>query len=609
MMYPDLSKASLISIDTETYDPYLLEQGPGFFRRDGYVVGISIATDDGFSEYYGIRHNDTSTSDREKNIRYIKDVLSLNTPIIGTNIGYDIGWLSDFLGIKINNKLNDIQIAEPLLDAYQQRYSLDFQAQKYLGEHKLNDEMKEWCDSRGLKGDVRTHIYKMPYSLVRKYAIGDVKQPLEIFKKQQVLLEQESLLPIYELETDLLRPILDMRRNGIRIDRKKISSTVDRLTENSNKWRKELYNKYGEFNVNSSQEIARVLDRLGVSYPLTEKKHPNIDHKYLEFYCNHEIAADILKLRAVDKVIGTFLTGAFIDYSVEDRIHPNFITMKRDDGGAVTGRLSCQNPNLQQVPSKNETYGPECRSAFIPEEGSLYGKIDYSQIEYRVISHYAMGEGGEKIRKEFNENPYTDYHSLVQRWIEDVTGIHLDRKHVKNLNFGTAYFMGVKAMSSKFGWPLEQSVELNKLYFDTFTFLNPTRTEVINVAKMRGYVRTILGRRARVSHAMREERKEYKVWNYLVQGSAADIMKKAIVESYKKGLFNILKPHITVHDELGVSIPKNKEGVEAYKELKHTMENCVKLKVPIIAEAEIGPSWGETEKFEFKDLELSVKGG
>jgi DNA polymerase-1 len=263
---------------------------------------------------------------------------------------------------------------------------------------------------------------------------------------------------------------------------------------------------------------------------------------------------------------------------------------------------------LQQVPAKDDkgesvgTYGTECRSCFIPEEGCWYGKIDYSQIEYRCIAHYSIGEKSDEIKRTFNDNPHTDYHALVQRWIKEVTGTDLDRKFVKNLNFGTAYYMGVDSMSKKFGWPHDQSKELNRIYFETFPFLKPTRNEVVNTAKMRGYVRTVLGRRARVSREMRENKKEYVVWNYLVQGTAADIMKKAIVDAWNAGIFTVLVPHITVHDELGVSIPKTLQGVEAYRELKHVMENVVKLKVPIIAEAEIGPSWGETEACDFDKL-------
>ena len=319
------------------------------------------------------------------------------------------------------------------------------------------------------------------------------------------------------------------------------------------------------FNVNSSQQIAGIMKRLGLAYPLTDKGNPAIDHQFLEFYCDHPIAHKLLKIRSAKKVLGTFFEGSFTEYNVAGRIHPNFLTMRSDEGGAVTGRLSCQNPNLQQVPSKDDkgesvgTYGTECRSCFIPEEGCFYGKIDYSQIEYRCMAHYAIGDKSDEIKRTFNDNPHTDYHALVQSWIKDITGIELDRKFVKNLNFGTMYYMGVDSMSKKFGWPHDQSKELNRIYFETFPFLKPTRNEVVN-----------------------------------------------IVDAWNASIFTVLVPHITVHDELGVSIPKTLQGVEAYRELKHVMENVVKLKVPIIAEAEIGPSWGETEACDFDKLKETL---
>jgi len=607
MQYPDLSTAKLISFDIETYVPYLIEQGSGVYRRDGYICGVSIATSD-FAEYYSLR----DSVDKEANKLYLKDILGSDVPKLGVNCRYDIDWLENFGGIKVNGKLNDIQVAEPLLDAYQGHYSLDFQAKKYLGEGKRNDEMVDWCQERGLKGDPRIHLYKMPYELVRKYAIGDVQQPLAIFEKQLPLLQDQNLMPIYEIEMALYRPILAMRKNGIRIDRSKVSYYVEQISRDIKQWEYELFHEFGEFNVNSSQQIAALLDKLCVAYPRTDKGNPAIDHQYLEFYCNHHIAHKLLKIRSAKKALGTFFEGSFTDYNVGGRIHPNFLTMRSDEGGAVTGRMSCQNPNLQQVPSKDDkgesvgTYGTECRSCFIPEEGCWYGKIDYSQIEYRCIAHYAIGEQGNVIRQTFIDDPHTDYHALVQRWIKEVTGTDLDRKFVKNLNFGTAYYMGVASMSKKFGWNYEESQELNRVYFETFPFLKPTRNEVVSTAKARGYVRTILGRRARISRDMRETKKEYVVWNYLVQGTAADIMKKAIVDSWESGIFNVLTPHITVHDELGVSIPKTKEGAQAYRELKNIMENVVKLKVPIIAEAEIGDSWGNTDKFDFDALKETL---
>ncbi len=600
--YPDLSQASMISFDIETYDPELIEKGAGVYRRDGYILGCSIATDDGFSEYYNLGHRGCDSYTVDRNINYLRSVLGNSVPKIGANIRYDIDWLENFLDIKVKGELNDIQVAEPLLDEYAAHYSLDTQAQKYLGVGKYKDQLEEFCKEHGLKGDPRQHIWQMPYELTRQYALTDAVQPILIFNKQKGLLVAQDLMPLYNMEMKLYRPLLQMKKIGIRVDRNRIGEIVSRLEGKIAEWQSDLRRIYGDINFNSSKQIAALFDHLGIAYnKKLDTGNPNIDKLFLS-KVDHPVAKLILDLRAARKVIDTFLLGAFTEMATQGRIHADFVPLKADEGGTVTGRLSCRSPNLQQVPSKEEAYGPETRSAFIPEEDCWYGKIDESQIEYRIIAHYAQGPKSEDVKKAYNADPHTDYHALVQTWIKNVTNVDLERKKVKNLNFGTAYFMGVESMARKFNWSLEMSKELNKVYFDTFPFIKTTRSNVVTVGKLRGYVKTILGRRARVTPYMREQRKEYIIFNHLIQGTAADVMKKSIVDAYEMGLFNVLYPHITVHDELGVSIPKTREGVEAYRELKNVMETCIKFEVPLVAEAEIGPSWGETEACDFDKL-------
>ena len=210
------------------------------------------------------------------------------------------------------------------------------------------------------------------------------------------------------------------------------------------------------------------------------------------------------------------------------------------------------------------------------------------------------------MRELYRTNPKTDYHQLVIDWAKMFTGHDISRGDAKRINFGFAYFMGAPAMSRKFNWPIEKAQAFQDLYKQTMPFIVPTRKAVVDVAKGRGYIRTILGRKARVSEEMRANKKEYVMFNRLIQGSAADVNKRAMVDAYRAGLFNVLTPHVTVHDELGVSVPKTKEGVEAFQELQHVMENAVTLKVPVVADAEIGPSWGETKDVNWEELYAQV---
>jgi DNA polymerase-1 len=173
----------------------------------------------------------------------------------------------------------------------------------------------------------------------------------------------------------------------------------------------------------------------------------------------------------------------------------------------------------------------------------------------------------------------------------DMTG--LDRKHAKNFNFGTVYCMGKATMQAKFGFTAAQCDSLTTQYYDAMPFIKPTRNAIIATAKKRGYLKTILGRRARVSEDIRQSGKEYKLVNYLIQGSAADIMKLGMLRAYRAGVFDILTPHITVHDEMGLSIPKTKIGLEAYHECVDIMQNCVQLSVPLRVDDDFGSSWGD----------------
>ena len=173
----------------------------------------------------------------------------------------------------------------------------------------------------------------------------------------------------------------------------------------------------------------------------------------------------------------------------------------------------------------------------------------------------------------------------------------LNRKKAKALNFGASYFMGPGTCSELFGWTYEEAEKLLKRYHEEVPFVKETRGHVVSIAKGRGYIKTILGRRARVTEHMRIHKKEYSMFNRLIQGSAADLLKKAMYDAYNKGLFNVLIPHLTVHDELDISVPIKKEGFEALDELKSVMEKAIILKVPVIVSVETGQSWGEVEKY------------
>jgi DNA polymerase I-like protein with 3'-5' exonuclease and polymerase domains len=585
----------VIAFDIETFDPGLKESGPGVYRRDGNILGVSYALDSGERGYLDLGHPGLDTETRAENKRRVERLLSTDEEKVGANLLYDVDWLENFEGIKVQGILNDIQVAEPLIDEYAMSYSLDALGYKYLKRGKAKTLIDLKCEELGLKGPSVTHLYRFKAKDAEEYAIEDAVLAREIFEKQKPIMEEEDLVPLYKIESGLLPLLMSMRKNGIRIDRERQEDYARTLRKKISTDTLSLYKEYGAFNINSTAQVAEICDGLGLQYSVTEKGNASIKKEDLE-RMDHPFAKRLIDLKEASVIFNNFIDGAFVEYAVNGRIHCQFFPLRRDEGGTVSGRFSSQNPNLQQVPGRDEDYARECRGLFLPEDGCWYGKIDYSQIEYRFIAHYAKGPKSDVIQEQYRNDPKTDYHKLVMGW----TGV--DRFTAKRLNFGMAYFMGANSMSRKFNWSVDHAKDLVNLYHNTVPFMRPTREAVVAVAKGRGYIHTFLGRRARVSKEMRENKKEYVMFNRLIQGSAADLLKKSMYDAYTAGIFNVLTPHLTVHDELGVSVPKTPQGVDAYEELKHIMETSITLRVPIVADAEIGPNWGETKDCDFDEL-------
>lgn len=347
--------------------------------------------------------------------------------------------------------------------------------------------------------------------------------------------------------------------------------------------------------------------------------NPTIDAKWrAKIAARYPIAAEMQDIVKAGNILSKILGEGYDDYIAPDgKIHPNFNISKRDtatdeskgeQSGTKTGRLSSDMPNGQNIPSKGELFAgtekeikivPLCRRMFVPEKGCWAMKIDYSQIEYRLLAHFAVGEGAEELRAQFNKNPHTDYHKFV----EDIA--RLSRKYAKNLNFGIMYGMGIKRMLDTFGWDAETGQKLWDTYHAAMPFVNPTMKKVGNAALKRAtgvtkragkivsydkgsaWIQLLGGRQLHMEYAS----DTYLMLNKLNQGSAAVILKEAMIAAYDEGLFDILKLHLQVHDELLLSVPKTFEAFSAALRLQHLMENTVKIKVPILAEPEFGENW------------------
>lgn len=617
---PKLEKFSTdnpLVVDIETFDPTI--SGSNFktmrmseyINRTPYCLGCSVYdSSTGKSRYYNLGHKDYK---REKD--ELKALLETDRPKLLANAIYDVYFLEHYENIRVGGFCHDVQIAEPLLDSYAKSYSLATLCAKYGVEGKQNAEIIDIAKSINEKcTDARSLLFLMPYRAVRDYCLGDVAATYRVYEKQIPLLKAQNLVELYEMECQLLRIKVMMKMNGVRIDLKARDESRRIVLCEEEDLQFILSQKYGNFNFNSSAQVAKIFcEQLGITPPLTAKGNFSVDKKFLEKIRKQtDFAEHLLRWKKLNKLRTTFLEKAVDEHITdENRIHCNFDNLKNDVGGTVTGRWTCSKPNLQQIPRNDKKLGGLVRNIFIPEDDCWWGHTDYGQIEYRIFCHYALGwrRGdsidllADKVRKTYNEKPDTDYHALAQETIKAVTGHVFDRPTIKRLNFGTLYYMGAASMADNFGMTYEEASNAIAALFHAFPFIESTRELVVRQAKKRGFVKTVLNRRQRYdrnfftvydeqTHSRRDT--SYALFNYLIQGSAADAMKAALIKCYEAGVYDVLKLHLIVHDETDVSIPKTKEGIEAYAEQKHLMETAVPLRVPLIADLDHGTSWGTT---------------
>jgi DNA polymerase I-like protein with 3'-5' exonuclease and polymerase domains len=598
MAYPNLDQAKIIALDIETCDPDLKKLGAGP-RRDGKILGTSIAVKG--ASWYFIDKKSYEELGRSNQIVEGPNIISCDKSFykwlksyedrifLGANFLYDL----DYLQYEGFNpcKVLDVQIAEPLIDENQVKYSLDFIGKKYLGHGKKKDEIQEYCDTHGLKGDPRKHLYKMPSDLVGKYAKIDTEVTLQVFEKQLAILKDQELIDVFDMEMRLFPMLRRMKKTGVRISRKKLYEVDDKYTEKISASQKELDKLAGfSVNVNSGKDLKKAFDKFGYEYSfneLTENmkekgKDPNpcFNSKFLGS-CKHGLGKHALTVRNYSSIKSKFVDG-LDKFIVEGRLHCDFNPMKSDEYGTVSGRFSSSKPNLQQMPSHVPEFKNDIRSLFLPEDGYLWGRGDESQIELRMLAHYGIGPGSEELRQRLINNPNTDIHQECA----DMVGI--ERKPAKTINFGVVYGMGIAKLCFSLGLSLEEGKDVLNNYHLKLPFLRNTTRKVSEIAARRGFIRTILKRRRRFP----DKNWCYKAANSLFQGTAAEVMKKMMVDAWESGIFETLIPHLTVHDELDYSKPPTKEGDEAVRELKYIAENCIKFKVPLVFDIEEGKNWG-----------------
>ena len=630
--FPDLRKADEIAIDLETRDPNLKKLGSGAISGNGEVVGIAVAVD-GYKNYFPIAHGEGPNMPRDQVLKWFKDVCESPATKIFHNAMYDVCWIRN-LGIKINGLIIDTMVAASLIDENRFSFTLNSLSWVYLNKGKNETLLTKAAKERGL--DPKAEMWKMPASEVGAYAEEDAALTLELWHLFKKIIIEEDLQNVFNLETDLFPCLVDMRHLGVRVDIEKANQLKTIMAAKEENLLQQIKMESGvDTQIWAARSIAQVFDKLKLPYSRTEKTgSPSFTKNFISTH-KHPVVNMIAEARKINKVRTTFI-DTILKHEHKGRIHADINQIRSDDGGTVTGRFSYSNPNLQQIPARDPDTGPLIRSLFIPEEGCKWGTFDYSQQEPRLVAHYALRfeyDSAQVIADSYENDPSTDFHQIVADMAE------IDRKEAKTINLGLFYGMGKAKLQNELAVSKEKADELFNTYHGRVPFVKELMSGVMNVAQQKGRIKTLLGRRCRfpkyepilrgsdwgtfvpaADHEKMMELKEmgpylldengeqekdvngkpkknywyknghrraftYKALNKLIQGSAADMTKKAMVDLYKEGLIG----HIQIHDELDFSI----ESEQQANKIKQIMEQAVDLKVPNKVDYESGPNWGE----------------
>lgn len=610
--FPDLTSAPYIAFDCETRDPELDAKGPGGFRGSGQLVGISVAVP-GWGNYFPINHQGGDNLSEDAVLRWLKKTLGGSNPKIGANIPYDCEWLA-VNGVSVGGDWHDIQIREALIDENLLNYDADTLFNKYEVGGKAHELLFAYGATQGHRTEkqVKQNLWRYPARYVAEYAIQDSRGALEVYKQQQP--EIQSLSQVYALELKVTKLLFEMRRRGVRVDINRAEQAVAKLRKIQQEEQAKLNLLAGQFvDVWSGKSIAQAFNSLSLPFPVTEKGNPSFVKEWLEHH-GHDLPRTIVAIRKMDRAAGVFIEKKIIDYSVRGVLFPSFRQTRSTDGGTRSGRLASANPNIQQVPARDEVLAAIIRSCFIPDPGFEWGVFDYSQQEPRITVHYAALRnlfGAEGARTRYIQDPNTDYHDLTRTLILEQSGVSIKRKDAKTINLGLTYTMGGAKLCRGLGLPtvwkpswrdpdvlIEVAGPEGKAILDAYhqgmPFIRELMEDCSNVVKNRGYIRTAMGRRCHLP-----ANRAHIAINRLIQGTAADMTKQAMVNLWEAGYL----PYLQVHDE--VDNPIETGNLRQAKEIVDIMISTASdmgITVPMKVDVEIGPSWGETKEIKYVDL-------
>jgi len=581
LLVEKMMKQEIVAFDTET-------EGLNALETD--IVGISFSWQKGIGYYLPIKNNKSA---HEKSFEILRPFFESTEIIkVGHNIKFDIQVLHKY-NVKVSSPIYDTMVAHYLINP-DMRHNLDTLSESYLNYSPISIE-----SLIGKKGKNQISMRDVSIDKITDYASEDADITLQlksIFDKE---IEVNNLSKIfYDIEIPMINVLSEMETEGIKIDTSYLEKLDKEFEEDLEKLKKEIFKKSGEeFNLNSPKQLGEILfDKLKlVSKPKkTKTGQYSTSEEVLSSLANdHKIIEDILEWRSLDKLQNTYVKSLPNEVSsLTNRVHSSF-----NQTVTTTGRLSSNNPNLQNIPIRTAN-GQKIRRAFIPR-GSDYILMaaDYSQIELRVIA--SMSNEKNMIDAFVNNQ---DIHTMTASKIYNVDPENVTREqrgNAKTVNFGIIYGVSAFGLSQQTDLNRSESKVMIDNYFLNYPGLKKYMSDQIDFARNNGYVETIMGRRRYLQNInsqnnMLRSSSERNAINAPIQGSAADIIKIAMIninsELKKQSLKS--KMLLQVHDELVFDVHKSEK--DQIKDIvKTTMESAVKLKVPLKIDLEFGKNWLE----------------
>lgn len=574
----DLIKLSSIAFDVESSgkDPLL-----------DHIVGISLCKGEGKACYVPIRH--INAKNLENALSILKDIFEDKAiSKIGHNLKFDILMLKQE-NIEVEGRLYDTMVASYLLNPDKQTHSLEELAFEYLQHRK-----RSFTDVLGKHRSFK----EVPIHEATLYAAEDAELSFELKEILFERLKEEGLDKLYfELEMPLIKVLAEMQHTGIMVDLELIEMISKEIEKELTSIQLKIYNLAGEkFNINSTQQLGKILfEKLKLKTGKKTKTGFSTNIEVLEELAkSHELPAEILNYRTLYKLKTTYLdTLPKLVNKETGRIHTTF-----NQTVTATGRLSSSDPNLQNIPVKG-FWGNKIRELFIAPKGSLLLSADYSQIELRILAHMSKDE---KLIDAFLQG--IDIHSRTASEIFNVPleSIKADqRRMAKTINFGIIYGISPFGLSESLNITKSEANRLIEDYFNRHPSVKEYIEKTIKEARLKGYVTTLLGRRRYIPNinsdniAFRQQAERIAI-NTPIQGTAADLIKKAMISIYENIKLQGFKTKmlLQIHDELLFEVPENE--LENIKNIvKVQMENALQLDIPLVVDLKIGKNWAEVK--------------